>query len=246
MAVRSRSMRQRWSRGPIVRHWLRRVLETLGDAGLIEAPLRIIDIGTGTGCLLISLLAELPSATRGWQRSGGAGAGRGAGECGAARGREPGGVRGGGRVGGVGGAVRHSHFEPALHQRVLTSQHSMPQCDAMIRSWRLMAGRMGLMFIGRSPDRRAAWCRTGWVFLEIGMGMRADVCGVFDAGRSDRPLTGGCGRISTVLIDVCPERLIQLRSTNNAWKSDSRRASIDEIERLRQDLTNLGARDRCL
>jgi release factor glutamine methyltransferase len=44
--------------------------ETLVDAALAfahsrdtEAPLRILDIGTGTGCLLVTLLAELPRST---------------------------------------------------------------------------------------------------------------------------------------------------------------------------------------
>lgn len=38
------------------------VLEIIAQAGLSDAPIRLLDVGTGSGCLLLALLQELPGA----------------------------------------------------------------------------------------------------------------------------------------------------------------------------------------
>jgi release factor glutamine methyltransferase len=38
------------------------VLERIGAQGLVGAPLSVLDLGTGSGCLLLALLSELPAA----------------------------------------------------------------------------------------------------------------------------------------------------------------------------------------
>ncbi len=39
------------------------VLARIGAQGLVGAPLSVLDLGTGSGCLLLALLSELPAAT---------------------------------------------------------------------------------------------------------------------------------------------------------------------------------------
>lgn len=166
------------------------VLEVLGEAGRAGAPLRIIDVGTGTGCLLISLLAELPSAT-------GIGIDLSARALQAAQQN----------------AVRHGVDGRVMFVVADGLEGVQGPCDVLISNppyiragdiagldetvrchdpvLALDGGADGLDVYRKIAERAGAVAPDGWLFLEIGAGMRESVCQVFDA----RFGTRGCWRV---------------------------------------------------
>ena len=61
-ACRCASRRRRWCRGPTPRPWSRRRWRRSTTAARARRALRIADLGTGSGALLLALLSELPNA----------------------------------------------------------------------------------------------------------------------------------------------------------------------------------------
>lgn len=156
------------------------VLEIVGEESLFDVPLRIIDVGTGTGCLLISLLAELPCAT-------GVGSDLSERALDAAKANA---VRHGvdsraAFVTADGLAGLAGPFDILISNPPYIQRSDISGLDATVRCHdpllALDGGIDGLDVYGKIGGQLGGVVPDGWVFLEIGAGMRADVCGVFDA-----------------------------------------------------------------
>ena len=153
------------------------VLEIVAKTGLGDRPLRIIDVGTGTGCLLVTLLAELPLAT-------GLGTDLAPRALVAARAN----AERHGVVGRADFAISDALEEVSGRFDILVSNppyirsDEIAGLDAEVRFHdpllALDGGPDGLDVYRRIAGRLATVVPKGWAFFEIGAAMREAVCAV--------------------------------------------------------------------
>ena len=145
--------------------------------------LKILDLGTGTGCLLLALLSELPRRRRPGNRYPARRRGYRPGQCRSARSRRPGALQN--RRLGAGNRPSDSTSFSAI--RLMCRQRRSPdwsrRSPASIPGWRSRAGSDGLnayrALALQLPDLLAG---EGRAFIELGFGQAAAAAGLFEAG----------------------------------------------------------------
>jgi len=155
------------------------VLEVAGRQWGLDAPLRIVDVGTGSGCLLVTLLAELPAAT-------GVGIDIAPAAVEAARANAVGhGVSERARfvVADVLDGVEEA-FDILVSNPPYIRRDEIGELSDEVRLFdphlALDGGPTGLDLYDRIARRMMGVVPDGWMFVEIGAGMRDAVEGVFD------------------------------------------------------------------
>ncbi len=171
-ACRSRCRRQRWCRGRRPRRSSNQ--RSTCSAKRRDEPLRIADLGTGTGALLLALLQRIAERHRRRHRSRrtahckpaqanadalGLSSTRAIPAHGFRRRPDP--------------ALRSRGVEPALYRDTARLRRSHGKCATTIRSSRSTAARTGSMPIGPSQDRCGSLLTAGTAVLEIGIGQAA-------------------------------------------------------------------------
>ena len=180
-ACRSSSTPRRWCRGRKPRPWSRpRWRRSTGEHRSARV-LRIVDLGTGSGALLLALLSELPAAF-GVGTDISVAALACARDNAAALGLAP--VRRSSRATtaprSTGRSISSSPIRPM--SRATTSPTCSPRSASSIRAARSTAAPMGLMAIARSPPMPAACSRrTGCSWWNSGAG-QADAVTAILAG----------------------------------------------------------------
>ena len=156
------------------------VLEIAQEEGFDTRAVRIVDVGTGSGCLLVTLLAEMPQAL-GHGRDIAPGALEAAQEN--------------ARRHGVAGRVEFSlgdalegltgPFDILISNPPYIQHDDISGLDEAVRChdpWlALDGGPDGLAIYRQIAERVDAVVPEGWIVLEIGAGMRGGVCALFDA-----------------------------------------------------------------
>jgi release factor glutamine methyltransferase len=171
----------------------------LGEIGQRAAALRILDLGTGSGCLLLALLSELPHA-RGLGVDASpealAVARRNAGRLGLAR-------RSRFQLGRWGAGVT-GRFDVIVSNPPYVAERDWPRLQPEIRDFEpkaaLLAGRDGLdAYRALAPDCARLLAADGVCALEIGQGQAAAVAGLL----ADRGLVVAATRRDLAGIERC-------------------------------------------
>ncbi len=126
-------------------------LDIAAREGWRERPIRILDIGTGSGCLLLTLLAELPLATGVGTDISEAGAANGRRERSIARPRRAGLIRAGRHAGRHRRSVRPRRQQPAVHPERRHRRTELRKCANTIPASPSTAARTGSTSIAASP-----------------------------------------------------------------------------------------------
>lgn len=161
------------------------VLEVCREEGTLAAPLRILDVGVGTGCLLLTLLAELPHA-------------RGVGSDIATAALDT--AKLNAEQLGLADRVRFvearslqgfdERFDIVVSNPPYIPRQDIAGLDAEVRDYDPIAaldgGADGLDIYRELAEGLGRVCRDGWVFFEVGAGQSDNVQTILAARYAER------------------------------------------------------------
>lgn len=184
-------------------------LTIVGEEGWRDRPLRILDVATGSGCLLLSLLAELPLA-----RGIGTDASEAALHVARANARRLGLAQ---RAGWVAADMLEGlcgDFDIMIANPPYVPDGEIARLEPEVRCFdphsALAGGRDGLHFFHRLAAKLACAIREGWVLLEVGHDQAGAVAELLSAA-----LPGGrCGDLRIFHDIAGRQRCVAMRARN--------------------------------
>jgi release factor glutamine methyltransferase len=184
-------------------------LALIAEEGWRDRPLRILDVATGSGCLLLSLLAELPPATGVGTDTSVAAlhvARANAHRLGLAR-----------RAGWIAADMLESvsgQFDVLISNPPYIPEGEIAGLEPEVRRFdphcALAGGRDGLRFFHRLAARLASAIGNGWVLLEVGCGQADAVAAVLSSAMP----AGRCGDLRIFHDMGGRQRCVAMRARN--------------------------------